>query len=149
MAVKLTWDDLLIQKFSESDVREWLGYWSGMIGGRLAPVSMSMFGDWFLRRPDGSTEELSVIEGTRSVVASTPQEFASFVNTQAWQEEHLLSLHVLKLRERGVIPGPGQCYAFSPHPALYGRIDIDRVMLMDIGVWQSICAQLFPSHGGG
>jgi hypothetical protein len=104
---------------------------------------MSKFGDWFLRRPDGNTDELSVIEGTYSTVASTPQEFTSLVNTQAWQEKHLLSLLVSQLHERGTIPGPGQCYAFAPHPALLGRIDIERVMLMDIGVWQHICAQHF------
>ncbi|MBE7463853.1 MAG: DUF1851 domain-containing protein [Planctomycetes bacterium] len=145
MSTKLTWDDLLIQSLSESDARTWLGYWSGMVGGRVAPVFMSKFGDWFLRRPDGGTDELSVIEGTYSQVASTPKEFVSFVNTQSWQEQHLLSYQVAQLHERGIIPQPGQCYAFAPHPALLGRIDVERVMLMDIGVWQSICAQHFQS----
>jgi hypothetical protein len=104
---------------------------------------MSKFGDWFLRRPDGGTDELSVIDGTYSRVASTPAEFASLTNAQAWQEEHLLSFQVLQLHERGIVPHSGQCYAFVPHPALSGQIDIDRVMLMDIGVWQHICAQHF------
>lgn len=145
MPLKLTWDDLLIQSITPSDASEWLGYWSGMVTGRVAPVFMSKFGDWFLRRPDGGTDELSVIEGTYSSVASTPEEFASLVNTQAWQEEHLLSFQVAQLHERGIIPPAGQCYAFAPHPALLGRIDIERVMLMDIRVWQSICAQHFQS----
>ena len=145
MSSKLTWDDLLIQSISASDARIWLGYWSGMVRGQVAPVFMSKFGDWFLRRPDGSTDELSVIEGTYSFVASTPEEFASLVNTQAWQEQHLLSFQVAELRERGMVPQAGQCYAFAPHPALLGRIDIQRAMLMDIGVWQYICAQQFLS----
>src|ERR1700755_2161883 len=136
MLTKLPWNDLLIQSISESDARTWLGYWSGMVGGRVAPVFMSKFGDWFLRRPDGGTDELSVIEGTYSSVASTPEEFASLVNSQAWQEHHLLSFQVLQLHERGLIPSSGQCYAFAPHPALSGRIDIAHAMLMDIGVWQ-------------
>ena len=134
MPSKLTWDDLLIQKFSEPDVRTWLGYWSGMVGGRVSPVFMSKFGDWFLRRPDGGTDELSVIEGTYSSVASTPEEFTQLLNTQEWQEQHLLSFQVAQLHERGIIPAVGQCYAFTPHPGLIGRIDIERVMLMDIGV---------------
>jgi hypothetical protein len=146
MPSKLTWDDLLIQSIPESEGRTWLGYWSGMVGGRVTPVFMSKFGDWFLRRPDGSTDELSVIEGTYSLVAWTPEEFTSLVNTQAWQEEHLLSFQVARLHERGIIPQPGQCYAFAPHPVFLGRIDIDRVMLMDIGVWQHICAQHFLSQ---
>ena len=143
MPSKLIWDDLLIQSIPESDARTWLGYWSGMVSGRVAPVFMSKFGDWFLRRTDGGTDELSVIEVTYSSVASTPDEFTSLVNTQAWQEQHLLSLQVAQLHERGVVPQRGQCYAFAPHPALLGGIDIERVMLMDIGVWQHICAQHF------
>src|SRR5215469_215801 len=143
MPLKLTWDDLLIQNFAESDVRTWLGNWSGRITGQVAPVFLSKFGDWFLRRPDGSTDEFSVIEGTYSRIASTPDEFSALVNTQAWQEQHLLSWLVAQLHERGIVPSPGQCYALTPHPILLGRIDINRVMLMDINVWQSICSQVF------
>ena len=143
MPVKLTWDDLLIQKFAESDVRTWLGYWPNKVPSQVAPVCMSKFGDWFLRRPDGSIDEFSVIEGTYSSIASTPKEFAVLVNSQAWQENHLLSFHISKLHERGIIPKSGQCYGFAPHPILLGRIEIERVMVFDIGVWQHICAQTF------
>jgi hypothetical protein len=146
MSPKLTWDDLLIQRLAESDVRTWLGYWPGRITGRVTPVFMSQFGDWFLRRPDGGTAELSVIDGTYLEVASTPEEFASLVNTQSWQEQHLLSLQISQLHERGIIPKPGQCFGFAPHPALLGRIDISRAVLMDIGVWQMICAQHFDTQ---
>jgi len=139
----LTWDDLLIQNLSDSDVRTWLDYWPGRVTGRVAPVFMSKFGDWFLRRPNGETDELSVIDGTYSTVASTPEEFSSLVNTPAWQEEHLLSLQVYQLHERGIIPQAGQCYGFVPHPAWTGRIDIEQIMIFDIGVWQNICAQVF------
>jgi hypothetical protein len=83
MSFKLTWDDLLIQKISESDVSTWLGYWPGRFTVRVAPVFMSKFGDWFLRLPDGGTDEFSVIEGTYSSVASKPEESSSLVNTQA------------------------------------------------------------------
>jgi hypothetical protein len=54
-----------------------------MVDGTVSPVFISKFGDWFLRRPDGRTDELSVIEGTYSPVAATPEEFSSLVNTQA------------------------------------------------------------------
>jgi hypothetical protein len=146
MPLKLTWDDLLIQKISESDARTWLGYWPDRVAGKVSPIFMSKFGDWFLRRPDGSTEEMSVIEGRCSSVASTPEEFASLVNTQQWQERHLLSLQISQFHERGIIPQAGQCYGFAPHPALEGRINIERVMLFDIGVWQYICAQVFNAQ---
>jgi hypothetical protein len=145
MSIKLTWDDLLIQNISEADAQAWLANWTGIIEGEVYPVFMSKFGDWFLRRRDGSTDELSVIEGTCSKIAQTPEEFDALVNQPEWQEVHLLSLQVFQLHERGVIPGPGQCYAFAPHPILTGQINIDQAMVMDIGVWQSICSQ----HLGG
>jgi hypothetical protein len=91
--------------------------------------------DW---HPDGSTSELSVIEGTHSKIASTPDEFMALLNTQEWQEEHLLSLLVYGLHERKTIPSQGQCYGFAPHPLLSGRIDIDQAMILEIGAWQGI-----------
>ncbi len=143
--MKLTWDDLLIQDIAPEECFRCLEMWAPLIQGQVAPLFMSKFGDWFLRRPDGSTDELSVLEGTYQSIASTPEEFSSLVNTITWQEVHLLSYQVWQLHERGIIPQHGQCYAFAPHPVLTGQIDIDQVMLMDIYVWQHICAQIFAS----
>lgn len=141
-AVKLTWDDLLIQDVALEEASECLEMWTHLVQGEVAPVFMSKFGNWYLRRRDGTTDELSVLEGTCSSIASTPEEFMSLVNTTEWQEEHLLSYQVWQLHGRGIIPKAGQCYAFAPHPVLTGKINIDHAKLMDIEVWQSICAQL-------
>jgi hypothetical protein len=143
MPAKLTWDDLLIQNIAPAEAARCLGLWGHLVQGRVAPVFMSKFGDWFLRRPDGATVELSVIEGAFETVAQTPQEFSALANTQDWQELHLLSLHVHALHQRGLVPGPGQCYGFAPHPAFTGKIDVSTAMVMDILVWQSISAQIF------
>ena len=139
----LTWSDLIIERIAPEDTKVWLQYWKPWIQGRVAPLFMSKFGDWFLRRTDGGTDELSVIEGTYNRIASTPEEFAKLVKSQEWQEEHLLSWHVLQLHNKGLIPNPGQCYGFAPHPTFTGRIDTAHAMIMDIGVWQTICAQTF------
>jgi hypothetical protein len=141
MSHKLTGDGLLIQNLDEADVRKWLGYWSGWLTGDVQFVAMSKFGDWFLRRRDGSTDELSVIEGTYATVAETPDKFTHALNTPNWQEEHLLSQHVLALHERGIVPAAGECYGFAPHPVWTGKIDLDHATVMPIGAWQSICAQ--------
>lgn len=141
MPIQLTWNDLLIQDIPEKDARVWLGYWSSLVQGRIAPVFMSKFGDWFLRRPDGSTDELSVIECTCQRVATTPEEFIQLVNTPDWEEEHLLSRQVAQLHERGIIPAQGLCYGFAPHPLWSGVIDLSHVQVMEIGVWQHLCAQ--------
>lgn len=142
MPTNLSWDDLLIQNISAADAEKWLGYWADWDVGTVAPVFMSKFGDWFLRRPDGSTHELSVIEGTFHQLASTPEEFVEMVNDPEWQTVHLLASHVALLHERGLVPGPGQCYGFTPHPTASGRIDLEQVQLFDIEVWQGICAQV-------
>jgi hypothetical protein len=142
MPIKLTWDDLLIQDLSASDTVKWRSPWAPLLNAKVAPIAMSKFGDWFLRRPDGSTVVLSVIEGTAAVIAATPEEYSSLLNTPEWQEEHLLSFQVYQLHGRGLIPGPGQCYALAPHPRISGWIDIDHATLMQIGAWQHICSQL-------
>ena len=146
MSLKLTWDDLLIQSITPESAAQCLGMWRHLVHGRVAPVFMSTFGDWFLRRADGSTDELSVIEGTCKTIARTPEEFWASVNRQDWQELHLLSLQVYALHQRGLVPGQGQCYALVPHPAFTGKIDFGTVMLIDIPVWQSICAQAFAAE---
>lgn len=146
MPLRLTWDNLLIQNIGESDARTWLGYWSGWVPGKVAPVFMSKFGDWLLRRPDGSSDKLSVVEGTYSTIASNPEEFSALVNTSQWQEEHLLWFQIRQLHERGIVPQPGQCYAFTPHPVWVGRIDLEQVIVMDIGTWQHICAETFSGQ---
>ena len=104
---------------------------------------MSKFGDWFLRRPDGTTELLDVLEGTLTTIGNTPAEFDTMVNNVQWQEEYLLSGLVYQLHEDGTVPGDGQCYGFAPHPQFGGPIDCANVMVLDIIVWQTICSQAF------
>ena len=67
---------------------------------------------------------------------------------QWWQEVYLLSELVYQLHQEAKIPGPGQCYALCPHPALGGpnpangdAVDPKYVMVMDVTVWESLCAQ--------
>lgn len=92
MTIQLGWNDLLIRNLAPHQCKRSLAHWSGLITGRVVPLYMSKFGDWFLRRPDGSTSELSVIEGTYSKIASTPDEFTALVNSPEWREDHLRGL---------------------------------------------------------
>jgi hypothetical protein len=46
--------------------------------------------------------------------------FVREVNEPWWQDVYLLSELVLQLHDAGKVPGPGQCYALIPHPALGG-----------------------------
>jgi len=145
MPSNLSWPDLIIEAVPEETATRSLKEWNFLLDGTFAVIGMSRFGDWFLRRPDESIEELSVIEGTLTKIADTPDEFAALMNTPLWQEEHLLSWMIPKLYEQNIFAGPDQCYGFAPHPALYGRIDSDRVVVLSIPVWQTICAQTFST----
>src|SRR5579859_515585 len=95
------------------------GYTSNWVGGRVSPVFMSKFGDWFLRLPDGGTHELSVLEVTHTAIAATAEEFSALVNSPGWQEEHLLSVLVQQLHERGLLPTA--MLRLHPAPCFFGR----------------------------
>lgn len=145
---RLTWADLLIEDISPEQFQQWLVPWTGHIVGVVAPVFLNKFGSWFLRRPEGHIEMLEVFTGRIEQVAENQALFTTQVNERWWQEIYLCSESVFKLHEAGKIPGPGQCYALAPHPALGGpnpangdAVDPRFVMVMDIPVWQSICAQ--------
>ncbi len=150
----LTWTDLLIEDISPEDFRLWIGKWGWLIDGRLAPAFMNKFGSWFLRRPEGHVEMLDVFTGTVERVADSYEDFIAQVNERWWQEFYLLSELVHRLHLAGKVPGPRQCYALAPHPALGGpnpmrnqAVDAQFVMVMDIGVWQSLCSQFVQGLG--
>src|SRR5437879_6084827 len=116
----LTWNDLIIEEVTPEQFQQWLEPWASAIGGVVAPAFMSKFGTWFLRRPEGHVEMLDVSTGTVHRMADTDEDFVAEVNQQWWQEIYLLSELVLRLHGVGKVPGPGQCYALAPHPALGG-----------------------------
>jgi hypothetical protein len=81
-------------------------------------------------------------------VAQNHPALVAAVNDRAWQEKYLLSGLVHQLHEAGKLPGPGQCDVLAPHPAAGGRnpclgdtIDPRFVMVVDMLVCQSLCAQ--------
>lgn len=145
---RLTWTDLLVQDVTPDQFRDWLAPWNGIVVGKVALAFLNKFGAWFLRRPEGHVEMLDVFTGQLHRAADSDEDFARKVNERSWQEAYLLSELVFKLHEEGKVPGPNQCYALAPHPALGGRnpangetVDPKFVMVMDVCIWQSLCAQ--------
>src|SRR5262249_60731732 len=106
---RLTWADLLIENIGPEDCQRWLGEWSSLIAGPLAPAFLNKFGCWFLRRPEGHVEHLDVFSGTVETIANTYEDFIREVNEQWWQEAYLFSALVCELHQQGKVPGPGQC----------------------------------------
>jgi hypothetical protein len=150
---RLTWADLLIQDLNPEESHYWLEPWSWLVSGPLAPEFLNKFGSWFFRRPEGHVEMLDVLNGTVEKVADSYDEFMGLVNQQWWQEVYLLSELVFRLHGEEKIPGPGQCYALAPHPAIGGPnptnndpIDLRFVTITDIAVWQGLCAQFVQGN---
>lgn len=147
-ALKLTWDDLLIQNVEENLLERNLPPWSFVLKGECAPVFLNRFGSWFLRRRDGSVDMLDVLDGSVLRVCAPGEPFERYVNTLAWQERYLLSLAVFDLHRAGKIASGTQCYAIAPHPALGGPnpsvgqgLRPESTSVVDLGVWQSLCRQ--------
>jgi hypothetical protein len=147
--MKLTWEDLLIQDLSVEEVGALLPPWRFLLDGRVASIFLNRFGSWFLQRPEGQIDVLDVLTGTIARVAESYDAFERGVNSLAWQEEYLLSRAVFDLHAAGKVPGPRQCYALAPHPrmggwhpARGGSPDPQRVMVMELVVWHSICRQV-------
>jgi len=146
--MQLTWSDLLIEDITPDEFKRWISEWEGFVVGTFAPAFMSKFGHWFLRRPEEPVDMLDVYTGTVERIADTYETFTAEVNQPWWQEAYLLSDLVFKLHEAGKVPGKGQCYALAPHPSLGGPnpmldqpVDPRFIMIMDIGLWQSLCVQ--------
>jgi hypothetical protein len=133
--VPFTWADLLIEDVTLDDFGRWMSEWGDFIGGQVAPAFMSKFGTWFLRRPQGHVEMLDVFTGGVERMANSYEAFIAEVNQQWWQEVYLLSELVFRLHEVSKIPGPGQT------PMAGQPVDPKFVIVMEIGLWQSLCAQ--------
>jgi hypothetical protein len=137
----VTWGDLFTDDPS-FDISKLIRLWPNTLSGAIRPIGMSAFGDVFFQRRAGNIERLDVLEGGVSPVASTFEEFAELMNSPPWQGEALLSQGVALLLERGLVRRSHECFAPVPHPVHSGRIDWNRVVVMDAYPWHSICSQL-------
>ena len=145
---RLSWPDLIIDDVTGAQFGEWIAAWAGVVTGRVAPAFLTRFGHWYLRRPEGHVELLDVYTGQLSRAADDYDGFIREVNEVWWQEVYLSSELVLQLHEAGKVAGPGQCYAVVPHPAPGGpnpsngvAVDVRFVQVMDVPLWQRLCAQ--------
>ena len=140
-SIKLTWDDLIVDHVTEAEAGDWLADWTWLGLGRLAPIFLSRFGNWFFQCPDGSINMLDVCKAVVEPVAPDFARFQTLVNTQTWQEDYLYSALVLRYRRRGIVARRRDAIGFAPHPAFAQSLDACQVMVLSMRVWQSICGQ--------
>lgn len=139
--IKLTWDDLIVDHVTPDEAASWMADWEWLGLGRIAPIFLSRFGNWFFHRPDGSVHMLEVTEAVVEQVAPDFATFQAAVNTQDWQEQYLYSALVLQYRRQGVTALGRQAIGLAPHPVFVDSLDKCKAMVLDMIVWQSICGQ--------
>ncbi len=151
--LKLTWDDLLIEDVEPERAREWLAQWE--VSGRVRIVFLNKFGWIFIEHERGPVEMLDTFEGTLERIAESMDAFRREVNRGRWQEVYLLSRHVYRLHQAGVVPQEGECFALSPHPMRGGEaitgdrpLALDRVRVMEVDAWLAVCHDAWrkPAH---
>jgi hypothetical protein len=139
--IKLTWQDLIVDNVSADEAARWLADWEWLGVGKIAPIFLSRFGNWFFQRPDGSVHMLGITDATVEQVAPDFSQFQAAVNTQEWQEKYLCSALVVAYRRDGIVALDRQVIGFVPHPVHVESLRTCKPMVFDMPVWQSICGQ--------
>jgi hypothetical protein len=146
--IKLTWGDLIVDQVTPEESASWLVDWQWLGLGRIAPIFLSRFGNWFFHRPDGSVHMLEVTEAAVEQVAPDFASFQAAVNRREWQEQFFYSALVLKYRRQGIVALERQAIGLAPHPVLVDSIDKCKAMVLDMVIWQSICGQTMSQVRG-
>lgn len=137
---ELDWDHLFVDA-AQLDIRRIIAPWYDLVQGPIRPIGMSMFGDVYFDRGDDVVSRIDVLEGGVVPVAASFDEFTRLMNAPDWAHDALLIDGVALLHDRGLVPGPGECYGFAPHPIVTGAISWDHTVVLSAAVWHSICAQ--------
>lgn len=94
--------------------------WRWLCPQPLMLIDKNAFGDLFLCDQSGRIHKLGVGSGEFVPVAESVSEFNELANTPEKQEEWFEQSSAEAASERGLIPGPGQCIAFSI-PVVFGE----------------------------
>lgn len=141
MSSGLSWADLFIEDPSVDFVRIF-SCWPQHAFGRVRPIGLSVFGDCYFEREDGTVHVLDPLEGAIRQVAPSVAEFSQLTNAPQWQDQNLMPELVASLMSRGVPRSASQVFGFAPHPAFTGKLRADQAIPLDPVVWHSICSQV-------
>ena len=90
-----------------------LSEWRWLCPAEMALVARTAFGDLFLRDQAGAVFWLNTAVGKLSQVATSEAEFRNAVETTDKRDEWFAEADVRAFADRGLIPTPSQCIAFS------------------------------------
>ena len=102
------------------------------ISGR-EPILVTAFGSIFLAGQDG-VWFLNTLEGTLQKVCSARAELDQLLNTKEGEERYCLAGFVERACREGRTLGESQCYDFSVHPLLGGKLEYENIQPTDFVV---------------
>lgn len=121
--------------------------WVARLPAGVRPLALTAFGDWFLRAPGGSVLFLDTTTGEVSRAAGSLAELKLRVEDPQQRQRWLLAEQVDLLRQAGVVPGPGQCYAWRLAPAHGGSLLVDNVLVRELDRHQELAAAALRAPG--
>lgn len=138
-------DDLVIPLNSIDPLRL-LEFWRWLLSDSLRPWFATALGDLFLREPNGAVWWLDVGSGELQTVARDEEQLRNLLdnpdNTSRWFGEALVD----RLRQSGIVLGPGECYSYRLLPILGGEYKPENFRVYDclthFRVWGPIHEQL-------
>jgi Domain of unknown function (DUF1851) len=120
-----------------------LGEWAGLLPDEFNFWMATRFGDLIVICNDGSIGFFNVGNLTFEKVAASPDEFAERMNTERNAQFTFMSSLVESCVGRGMVPGPGQCYAFKIPPFLGGQYEMSNMYVADIAEYHGFLADLW------
>ena len=132
----------------EFDAPRLLSHWAWRVPQHLQPLFLSKFGDWFLRDTEDRIQMLDLVAGELKQVADSRAEFEALLELEDYQREWLMSHLVEQLRQSGMAPARGQCYAFRTPLMLGGQLSPSNVVVWELAAYQSGTSKVHQQVGG-
>jgi hypothetical protein len=137
----IDWRQLVIEVYG-LDRDRLLSDWRWLVPNDLRPISLTIFGDWFLEDPRGCIWFLDVVGGKLSQVSMSCASFLAERENPENLSEWYMADFALLCWERGLRPTAGQCLSFKIPPVLSGPIKFENIEVCDLMVHESIMGQI-------
>jgi hypothetical protein len=132
---------LLTTRFSANQYAHALSSWSWADLDGKVPVFTSLYGDVFFESVDGWWF-LDLIEGTLRRRWDSRLAMEYELGSPEGRDRYLLAGMVAAARERGIMLGEHEVYAFVPPPIVRGGLDADGIQTLDFVVACNIAGQI-------
>ncbi len=138
----MNWQQLTIE-IDGMDCSRLLLPWRWLVPESLEPLSLTLFGDWFLEDSDGAIFFLDTLGGRLSQIAPSRASFLAEREKPENLDEWYMPELALFCWERGLFPKSGECLTFKFPPVLGGSIEFDNVQVCPLMVHETIAAELY------